>query len=274
MLTHPHCKINVGLHVVARRPDGYHDLETLFVPVPLCDDLEIEPSDTFHFQQSGIAIAGPTDDNLCVRAWRLLQQRFPQVGNVRICLHKRVPFGAGLGGGSSDAAFTLRMLNALFQLGLSRDDLLPLASQLGADCPFFLFDTPAYATGIGDRLEPLACRLEGCRVVLLKPTESVSTAEAYRRVVPRAVRPDTTPCDLRQVVQMPVATWRDVVVNDFEASVFPTHPTIAHLKSQLYAAGALYASMSGSGSAVFGLFPKDASVVLPPLPPDTFVWGV
>lgn len=264
MITHPNCKINLGLHVVCRRPDGYHDLQTIFVPVPLCDELEIVPASQFAFHQEGIAIDGPMDDNLCVKAYRLMMSHYPDVGPVAMRLNKQIPFGAGLGGGSSDAAFVLVMLRSLFHIEVSDQRLEQLAAQIGADCPFFIRNVAAYATGIGDILEPIHLDLSGYKMVLLKPSDAVSTREAYGGIRPNAVdRPD-----LRQAVNRPIDEWKDLIVNDFEATVFPLHPRIAFLKDFLYRQGALYAAMSGSGSTLFGLFDKDCSVDLSALPPS------
>ena len=258
MISYPNCKINLGLHVVGKRPDGYHDLETLFVPVhDLCDELEILP--TTHYplptiSQDGIALDNDPDDNLCMRAWRLLHEEFA-IPPVSIRLKKGIPFGAGLGGGSADAAFTLKMLNEMFSLHLSDSDLERRAARLGADCAFFIRNQAAYATGIGDRLEPIALDLSPYRIVIEIPAgEHVSTKEAYAGLSPftfHLSRPD-----LREAVKRPIGEWKELIVNDFEASVFPSHPAIAALKDNLYRRGALYASMTGSGAAVFGIFFK------------------
>ncbi len=258
MISYPNCKINLGLHVVGKRPDGYHDLETLFVPVhDLCDELEILP--TTHYplptiSQDGIALDNDPDDNLCMRAWRLLHEEFA-IPPVSIRLKKGIPFGAGLGGGSADAAFTLKMLNEMFSLHLSDSDLEHRAARLGADCAFFIRNQAAYATGIGDRLEPIALDLSPYRIVIEIPAgEHVSTKEAYAGLSPftfHLSRPD-----LREAVKKPIGEWKELIVNDFEASVFPSHPAIAALKDDLYRRGALYASMTGSGAAVFGIFFK------------------
>ena len=258
MISYPNCKINLGLHVVGKRPDGYHDLETLFVPVhDLCAELEILP--TTHYplptiSQDGIALDNDPDDNLCMRAWRLLHDEFA-IPPVSIRLKKGIPFGAGLGGGSADAAFTLKMLNEMFSLHLSDSDLERRAARLGADCAFFIRNQAAYATGIGDRLEPIALDLSPYRIVIEIPAgEHVSTKEAYAGLSPftfHLSRPD-----LREVVKKPIGEWKELIVNDFEASVFPSHPAIAALKDDLYRRGALYASMTGSGAAVFGIFFK------------------
>ena len=254
MKTTPNCKINLGLHVVGRRPAGYHDLETLFLPVhDLCDELEITPSAAPRttMRQEGILLDNAPGDNLCMKAYRLLYDEF-HIPPVEILLHKHIPFGAGLGGGSSDAAFTLKMLNEMFSLGLTTFDLERRAAQLGADCAFFIQNRPAYATGIGDQLEPLDLDLSAYHITIeIPPDEHVSTREAYAGLhLQGGSRPD-----LRQAVRQPLPQWRDTIVNDFEASVFPSHPAIAALKDDMYRRGAFYASMTGSGAAVFGLFP-------------------
>lgn len=268
MTTYPNCKINLGLHVVGRRADGYHDLETLFLPVPdLCDELEITElpeadassggaAPQPRMTQSGIALDNAPEDNLCIRAWRLLHDEFA-IPPVHIRLEKHIPFGAGLGGGSSDAAFTLRMLNDMFSLGLGTADLERRAARLGADCAFFVQNRPAYATGIGDQLEPIEWKVENGKwkvVIEIPDGEHVSTKEAYAGIdrsrfgAPRS--------DLRQAIRRPIGEWRHLIVNDFEASVFPAHPAIAALKDNFYRRGALYASMTGSGAAVFGIFAR------------------
>lgn len=258
MITYPNCKINLGLHVVGKRPDGYHDLETLFVPVmELCDELEITPSATSgsaSLQQVGIVLDNAPEDNLCMKAWRLLNEEFG-IPPVHIRLKKCIPFGAGLGGGSSDAAFTLKMLNGMFSLGLGDKELEHRAARLGADCAFFIQNRPAYATGIGDQLEIFNFQISDYEIKIEIPEgEHVSTKEAYgglRRDLFGAKRPD-----LREAVKRPIEEWRGLIVNDFETSVFPAHPAIAVLKEDMYHRGAHYASMTGSGAAVFGLFAK------------------
>ena len=252
MIRKPNCKINLGLYVTGKRPDGYHNLETIFLPIPLCDELEMEQADRFSFLQEGIPLDSGTENNLCVKAYRMLQQDFPQIGELRIRLHKRIPFGAGLGGGSADAAEALILLNRLFRLGLSTAQLEAYAARLGSDCPFFIANRPAFATGRGELLEPLpALDLSDCDLLLLKPDDAVSTAEAYRGITPA-----TAPVDLRQAVRQPVERWKEIIYNQFEESVFPQHPAIRDCKERLYREGALYASMTGSGSCVYGLFPK------------------
>ena len=252
MIRTPNCKINLGLYVTGKRPDGYHNLETIFLPIPLCDELEMEQADRFSFLQEGIPLDSGTENNLCVKAYRMLQQDFPQIGELRIRLHKRIPFGAGLGGGSADAAEALILLNRLFRLGLSAAQLEAYAARLGSDCPFFIANRPSFATGRGELLESLpALDLSGCDLLLLKPDDAVSTAEAYR-----GITPTPAPVDLRQAVRQPVERWKEIIYNQFEESVFPQHPAIRDCKERLYREGALYASMTGSGSCVYGLFPK------------------
>lgn len=248
MVTFPNAKINLGLHVTERRPDGYHNLETYFYPIRLADALEILPSDEFRFQSSGIRMEGGAEKNLVVKAYRLLQNDF-HLPMVKIYLHKVIPIAAGLGGGSSDAAFTLVMLNTIFNIGLSQQQLEKYAGLLGADCPFFIGNIPSLATGKGDQLEPLKMDLSGFQPVIVKPPVSVNTAAAYQGITPKY--PDIP---LRDIMNQSVENWKDSLHNDFENSVFEQFPQIAAIKQTLYECGATYASMSGSGSAVFGLF--------------------
>jgi len=261
MITHPNCKINLGLHVVGRRADGYHDLETLFLPVTdMCDELEILPTTLSHcmITQQGITLDNAPEDNIILLAWQVLHDKYG-IPPVEIRLQKNIPFGAGLGGGSSDAAFTLKMLNAIFALGLTETDLERCAAQVGADCAFFVKNQAAYATGIGDQLETqpnlTALNSEYTIHIEIPEGEHVSTKEAYaglQRDLFGTRRPD-----LREAVQQPIEQWRHLIVNDFETSVFPAHPAIAALKADMYNRGAVYPSMTGSGAAVFGLFRKD-----------------
>lgn len=253
MLLHPNCKINLGLRVVRKRLDGYHDLETVFYPVHgLHDDLEITPSDEFCFEQEGIAVDCDMADNLIVKCYRLMQSRYPQVGNVHIRFRKNIPFGAGLGGGSSDAAHTALALNELFHLNLTQSQLAALVRPLGADCPFFIYNTPCYAEGIGDILTPISLPLNGLRLVLVKPDIAVSTREAYSGIT---LHPEASG-EIRRALQgtQDITRLFPLLINDFEQTVFPLHPALADLKQHLLSAGALYASMSGSGSTIFALF--------------------
>ena len=261
MTSFPNCKINLGLHVVRRREDGYHDLETIFVPVPLCDELEIDIAERFSFEQDGIDIACNNEDNLVVRAYRLMQQNYgDHIKPVSIHLRKNIPFGAGLGGGSSDAAFTIKMLNELFDLNLTTEMMEQLASKLGADCAFFINNETAFATGIGDRLTTIGLNpLKGYKLLMIKPDEAVSTAEAYGGIVPRDRKAESK-CDLTEAIKRPVYEWKDIIVNDFEDTVFSKHPSLAAIKKALYSNGALYAAMSGSGSTIYGIFNQNENL--------------
>ena len=248
MISFPNAKINIGLNVVSKRADGYHNLETIFYPVKLADILEIVDSDKPELSISGIQIEGPLSENLILRAYRLLKNDF-DLPPVKFHLHKIIPFGAGLGGGSSDAAFLLKMLNAYFNLTINTKQLKKYASQIGADCPFFIENKPAFASGIGDRLNSINLDLSGFEILIVKPRISVSTGEAYKNVVPSKPK-----FNLNEIEKAPIELWKDLVTNDFEQSVFPVYPEIREIKETLYNLGALYSSMSGSGSAVFGIF--------------------
>jgi len=262
MICFPNAKINLGLHVTERRPDGYHNIETIFYPIPLRDALEIVPSDKPSFIQTGIRLNLLPDDNLVMKAMDTLQQNYA-IPPSDIYLHKAIPFGAGLGGGSSDAAFMLMLINDYLQLGLDRQELETVAATLGADCPFFICNTPVIATGTGNMFEPLPLSLKGYMLCIVKPDVSVSTREAYA-----AVKPAKPPRALREIIVQPVAEWRSILTNDFEPYAFDRYPVIGSIKNELYAQGAVYASMSGSGSAVFGLFEKDKELYFP----EYFTW--
>lgn len=251
MILFPNAKINIGLNVLRKRKDSFHDLETVFYPLQLSDILEVNRSSEFEFKQTGIAIEGEIGNNLVVKAYRLLKSRFT-LGNVNIHLHKQIPFGAGLGGGSADAAFTLLALNQLFDLKLNKAGLITYASKLGSDCPFFILNCPVLAEGRGDVLNPSKLSLKGWTLVLVKPDSIVNTAQAYSNITPEIPKER-----LFDLIRKPVGNWTDQVVNHFEKSVFPEHPEIENVKNILYTLGAEYASMSGSGSAVFGLFKND-----------------
>lgn len=252
MKLYPNCKINIGLRVVRKREDGYHDLETIFYPVyGLHDELEVEIADEFAFLQDGIEVDCLPTDNLIYKVYQRMQEHFPQIGNVRIRFKKNVPFGAGLGGGSSDAAHMAIALNDLFQLGLTQKQLAEEVRPLGADCPFFIYNAPCYAEGIGDKLTPISLDLSGMRLVMIKPDCGVSTKEAYAGIKPKGSS------ELFKVVQNGSELFK-MATNDFEDTVFVAHPEIAEIKQRLLDAGAVYAAMSGSGSTVFGLFEHDA----------------
>lgn len=252
MVVFPNAKINLGLNIVRKRGDGYHDLETIFYPVLIKDVLEVIRSDEFSFSASGLPISGSSNDNLCVKAFNLLKADFPDLPNIQTHLLKAIPMGAGLGGGSADGAFMLKMLNDKFQLELSTEQLMGYALQLGSDCPFFIINKPCFGTGRGEVLEPISLDLSGYKFVLVNPGIHVSTAAAFSQLVPK----DPVK-SIRQLIEQPVETWKYELVNDFEMPVFNQHPVLADIKQQLYDAGAAYASMSGSGSTLFGMFEKD-----------------
>lgn len=254
MVSFPPSKINLGLHVTRKRDDGYHELETCFYPVPWRDILEVIKSDTFLFSASGTPIPGDHDHNLCIQAYRLLKDAFG-ISPVRIHLHKIIPMGAGLGGGSSDAAHTLRLLSNLFDLNLSTDRLMEFAARLGSDCSFFVQDEPMLGTGRGEILSKTDVTLSGKYIVLVKPDIHVSTADAYR-----GIRPAMPLKSLAEILAQRPGSWKESLTNDFEKSVFGSFPAIADIKTRLYDEGAAYASMSGSGSTVFGLFEEEVSL--------------
>jgi 4-diphosphocytidyl-2-C-methyl-D-erythritol kinase len=250
MVAFPPCKINLGLHIISKRPDGFHDLETCFYPVPWTDILEIIPASELSFTCSGTAIPGKAEDNLCLRAYHLLKANF-DIAPVKIHLHKIIPTGAGLGGGSSNAAHSLRLLNTIFNLSLPIEQLKNYASKLGSDCSFFIQDSPMLGSGKGEILSEIEVNLKGFYLVIAKPPIHVSTQQAYAGAVPQL-----PPLKIRDILQQPVASWKDLLKNDFEVSIFKQHPAIAEIKNKFYALGAVYASMSGSGASVFALFEK------------------
>jgi 4-diphosphocytidyl-2-C-methyl-D-erythritol kinase len=248
MIVFPNAKINLGLNVVSKREDGYHNLETIFFPLKLADVLEFVEAEETKLTTSGIKIDSAPEQNLVLKAYHLLKADY-NLPPLHFHLHKVIPSGAGLGGGSSDAAFTLKTLNEFYNLGLTLEKLENYASQIGADCPFFLHNKPTFATGIGNQFHEIELELSGYEIVILKPDVSVSTPEAYKNVIPRNPR-----FRLPEIVKKPVDDWKNLIVNDFESSVFPIYPQIAELKQFLYKMGAGFASMSGSGSAVYGIF--------------------
>ena len=250
MITFPNAKINLGLNIVSRRPDGYHNLETVFYPSAVTDVLEIVPSTSGEttLQCYGRTVDCPVEKNLVMRAYRLMEEHYA-VPAVEMYLYKHIPDGAGLGGGSSDAAHVLTMLNAMFSLGVSEDRLAALAATLGADCPFFVYNRPMLATGIGDVLTPIDVNVQGKTLLLVKPPVGVSTKTAYSHVAPAPAS-----SDLRTDVSLPLPMWDGVVKNDFEPSVFAAYPQLWRMKLSLLRGGAQYAAMSGSGSSIFGIF--------------------
>jgi len=270
MIVFPNCKINLGLQILNKREDGFHNLETVFYPIPLRDALEvvrtqsevegsgglIERSRDNHisFNSTGLIIEGDSHNNLCIKSYDLLKKDFPALPSIQMHLHKTIPMGAGLGGGSSDGAFALKLLNEKFQLELSSQELINYALQLGSDCPFFIINRPAFATGRGEILEEVPLDLSAYHFAIVNPGIHVNTGWAFANLnlSGRSKRPD-----LKTIIQQPVSTWKDQLINDFEEPVSKAHPEIASIKQQLYDAGALYASMTGSGSTVFGIFNKE-----------------
>lgn len=267
MILFPNCKINLGLNILYRREDGYHALETCFYPIPLRDALEVItlPNEQLSPQLfiSGLAIAGDPNDNLCMKAWRLLKQDFPELPAVSIHLLKQIPAGAGLGGGSADGAFTLRLLNEKFHLNIPVEKLLHYAAQLGSDCPFFMVNQPAIATGRGELLEPFAPDLSRYSFLLVHPGIHINTGWAFSQITPHQPA-----CNLKETLQLPVSQWKEKLVNDFEAAVCHHHPELQQVREKMYTAGAHFASMSGSGSCFYGIYPKNEVPVLEW--PDTY----
>lgn len=259
MIVYPCAKINLGLRITEKRKDGFHNLETFFFPTQLTDILEVVEAQETTLNTYGLEPGCSMADNLCVKAYELMKKRY-SLPPVEIHLYKRIPVGAGLGGGSSDASCMICLLNKLFSLNLSREEMVLTAATLGSDCPFFIYasdlDTFSgegiYATGRGDKLERISVpQLKGLKIVLEFPPVFISTAEAYK-----GVKPYRTKTSLKDALNEPVEKWKDLIVNDFEKSVFKKYPLIESYKKQLYDKGAIYASMSGSGSALFGLFPE------------------
>ena len=256
MIAFPHCKINLGLSIIAQRADGYHDLETIFYPVALNDMVEIvhnnDTATEIQFTHTGLSIPGDETNNLCIRAYYLLKKDFPTIPSIKMHLHKHIPMGAGLGGGSSDGSSILKLLNQQFKLGLNSNELINYASQLGSDCPFFIYDNACHATGRGEILQPYACDLSNYKIALVHPGIHVSTAWAFSQLQPHAKEKS-----IAEIVAQPIEQWKATLINDFEAPIFLAHPVLEEIKNELYTHGAIYASMSGSGSSLFGIFPNN-----------------
>lgn len=267
MISFPNAKINIGLHITEKRPDGFHNLETVFFPVGWSDILEFAESDQLQFTTSGIQISGDPQTNLVMKAYRLIKDEY-QIPPLKIHLHKQIPFGAGLGGGSSDAAFMLLMLNKWFELNIPEQKLLAYAAVLGSDCPFFILNKPVYATGRGELMNIIDLKLNGLSLLIVKPPYEVSTANAFR-----FVNPQKSEISLPELMEQPVENWKNRVVNQFESSVFQQLPSIGQLVRTLYEQGAEYASMSGSGSSVFGLFKKLPANLNNIFPPDHLTYS-
>lgn len=260
MITFPNAKINIGLNIIEKRDDGFHNIESVFYPVNVCDALEVienteEGAERFTFTSSGIEIPGDATDNLCYFAYHLVSQDYP-VPAVKVHLHKHIPIGAGLGGGSSDAAFFIKLLNDKFELGISWGEMHHYARQLGSDCSFFVSNKPSFAEGRGDQYESMKLDLSKYYVVLVYPNIHVNTAKAYSGVIPKLPSRSLE----NDILNLPIEQWKEFIHNDFEDSIFSQFPEIKNIKEKLYSKGAIYSAMSGSGSTVFGIFDKSTDL--------------
>ncbi len=269
MIVFPNCKINLGLSVLQKRSDGFHALETVFYPIAITDALEIieAPSSTneIEFTASGLPVDGNSSDNSCLKAYQLLKKDYPDLPPIEMHLHKAIPMGAGLGGGSADAAFTLMALNKKFQLSITEEQLSAYALALGSDCPFFIKNGPCYATGRGEVLKETSINLSGYQLVIVHPGIHINTGWAFSQLKLSSFKPA-----IKEIIKQPVESWKDTLENDFEAAVFLHHPEVKQCKEALYGQGAIYACMTGSGSTVYGIFPKNVSITYP-FPPHYFV---
>jgi 4-diphosphocytidyl-2-C-methyl-D-erythritol kinase len=264
LIAFPNCKINIGLNILRQRSDGFHDLETIFYPILFYDVLEVIHSnhsntkqEEFSFSSSGIRIETNNESNLCIKAYQLLKKDFSRLEGTLMHLHKNIPAGAGLGGGSADAAFALKLLNAIFDLKLTTEQLIDYAVSLGSDCPFFIINKPCFASGKGEVLEPVNIDLSRYKFILINPGIHIHTADAFSQITPAL--PSRS---IKQIIQQPLTEWNNEIKNDFEGPVSKKYPEIKKIKDALYAAGAVYASMSGSGSTVYGIFEKEKKVGL------------
>ena len=259
MVNFPNAKINLGLNITRKREDGYHDIETVFYPLPIHDALEVitdhNTGENVLFSSTGLPVQGSSESNLCVQAYMLLKKDFPKLASVKMHLHKTIPMGAGLGGGSADGAFTLQMLNKKFDLKLSKEQLIGYALKLGSDCPFFIINKPCFATGRGEKLEEINANLSAYKIVIVNPAIHISTKTAFEHVIPTIPR-----FSIKDIAIQPVQSWKGRLVNDFEEPLFNLYPELQTLKDQLYNTGALYAAMSGSGSTFYGIFEKNAVI--------------
>ncbi len=253
MVHFPNGKINIGLQITGKRPDGYHDLQTIFYPINIKDIVEIISSpydgNEITFSSSGLTVDGETTNNLCIKAYQLIKKDYPYLPPIKLHLHKNIPMGAGLGGGSADGAFTLKLLNEKFDLNLSANKLIEYALTLGSDCPFFICNTPSYATGRGELLHPISLNLAEYSILIVNPNIHINTAWAFKELTLKVPS-----IELAQAIKEPILNWKEFITNDFEEPVFKSYPAISELKNYLYHNGAIYASMSGSGSTVFGIF--------------------
>jgi 4-diphosphocytidyl-2-C-methyl-D-erythritol kinase len=266
MVVFPNCKINLGLKILEKREDGFHNLETIFYPVGIKDALEIIPhsglDETIEYTGSGNRIEGSGENNLCIKAYDLLKKDFKYLPAIKIHLHKAIPIGAGLGGGSADGAFALKLLNEKFQLDLSDKQLLNYAAQLGSDCPFFMLNKPCFASGRGEILEEINLDLSHFKIALVNPGIHINTAWAFAALASNSgsTPPIKNNMGLKEVIRQPVGTWKDTLQNDFEKPVFESYPGLQEIKKILYQLGAVYSSMSGSGSTMFGIFEEEVSL--------------
>lgn len=257
MIVYPCAKINLGLNVVSKRPDGYHNLETVFYPIPLFDVLEIEPSEkTTSLELKGQTLDGNPNENLVIKAYNAVRQKYP-IPDIKITLDKRIPSQAGMGGGSSDCAYTITSLNKMFNLKMNNDEMRDIAAGLGADCSFFIDPQPSFATGIGEQLTQLPFSLKGYWIAIVKPPVAVSTRDAFSKIVPKQPKER---CD--SIVLRNINEWRNRLVNDFEKSVFEIYPSLYDIKKHFYDLGALYSCMSGSGSAMVGIFSNEPPMIM------------
>ena len=257
MISFPNCKINLGLHIIGKRPDGYHDLETAFYPIPLKEALELVESDVTSIKITGLSVPGNNEDNLCLKAYRLLKNDFPHLPPVQVHLHKAIPTGAGLGGGSADGAFMLMLLDKKFELQLTQAQLIDYALQLGSDCPFFIINKPVFATGRGEKMSAVDVDLSGYTFVIVNPQIHISTRESFALLTPKVPVKN-----IEAILQQPINTWKDELINDFEKGLFQSFPEIEAVKMALYNSGAVYASMTGTGSTVFGIFDRKTNINL------------
>lgn len=248
MIIFPNAKINLGLNIINKREDGYHNLETIFYPIPFSDILEVVPADKTMLHVSGNKIDCAPEKNLVIKAYEILKEEY-DIPSLDIYLHKIIPDGAGLGGGSADASFLLKAINDLFNLNISNDRLVHISKKLGADCPFFIYNKPMMASGIGEILTPVDLSLKGKGILIIKPDVYVSTKVAFSNIKP--CKPEYS---VKDIIRLPVLQWRDLLQNDFETSIFSEFPQLRKIKEELYTNHAMYASMSGSGSALFGIF--------------------
>ncbi len=252
MISFPNAKINIGLNIIEKRPDNYHNIETIFYPIPLNDALEISPNDDISFNIIGsFSDCATTEDNLIYKAYKAVAANHT-IPPFSCYLKKHIPTGAGLGGGSSDAAFMIKLINDFANLNLSNQQMEHLASSIGADCPFFIQNKPTFAEGIGDKFTNINLNLQGYKLLLIKPNIHVPTKDAYSNTIPH--KWDNP---IINAISQPINEWNNYIFNDFENSIFPKHPELKHIKQQIYNSGALYASMSGSGSSIYGIFPPN-----------------